>query len=136
MGGFDSHALPPLRTERSRLPARELSRGPCGFSPQRRSFPGEPIPRGSLILRLRPGLLFYDWLVGQHRFDYIGRVLERHCGVPPSELQKGCRELFRRHFPDVNGGFPKETTYDFSDEPQPENGYALAAPPHQAPVWR
>jgi siderophore synthetase component len=79
--------------------------------------------------------LIYDWFVGHHLFDYIARVLERHCGVDPGDLRAGCREVFRRHFPDVSGWFPKETTYYFSDLPQPENGYALVDT-RQAPVWR
>jgi len=79
--------------------------------------------------------LIYDWFIGHHMFDYIAKVLETHCAVDSRDLHQGCREAFRRFFPDIRGWFTEGTSYYFSDEPQPENGYALVNTGVQ-PVWR
>jgi len=79
--------------------------------------------------------LIYDWFIGHHLFDYVAKVLETYFDVDPRTLQAACREVFRRHFPEVSGWLPEETTYYFSYEPQPENGYVLVDT-HHSPTWR
>jgi len=85
-------------------------------------------------MRVKSYSLIYDSFIGHHLFDYIAKAMKEIYGVETNVLQSGCKEAFKKYFPDVNS-YMDNNTYYYSDQLSADNSCKVIET-NKPPTWR
>lgn len=79
--------------------------------------------------------LVYDRFIGCEFFDFLLECITRFYRVDEEAIRARVRKAFHEAFPEADRVFPRQTTFYFSNAPQPGNGFTLVDT-REAPRWR